>query len=72
MRYTLRTGKQKPSDLVTVTCKGNTMRHSNHALHYIDMHPEPIKPEPSAARVIVWAIGFMLTLWVLVYLAFSI
>lgn len=48
------------------------MKHSNHALHYIDLHPAPIeRREPRPLTVILGAFAFAGVLYALTFLAFS-
>jgi len=47
------------------------MKHSNHALHYIDLHPAPIeRREPRPLTVIAGAFGFAALMYALTFLAF--
>jgi len=47
------------------------MKHSNHALRYVDLHPAPVKPEPSNLRIVAGAAVFMLGLCLIVSFCFS-
>lgn len=48
------------------------MRHSNHALHYIDLHPEPLKPaEPHPLAVLAGAALTAAGLYLITVVLFS-
>jgi hypothetical protein len=44
---------------------------NRHQLTYIDLHPAPVEREPSALAIWTGAAVFMLTLWAVTFLAFS-
>lgn len=44
---------------------------SRHQLTYIDLHPQPVKPEPSTAAIVAGAAAFMLGLCLIVSFCFS-
>lgn len=44
---------------------------SRHQLTYVDLHPEPVKPEPSNAAIVAGAAAFILGLCFVVSFAFS-
>ena len=47
------------------------MKHSNHALHYIDLHPAPIERcGPRLLTVILGAVAFAIAVYALTFLAF--
>lgn len=41
------------------------MKHQNHSLRYIDMHPAPIEKQPNGLLIV----GAALLAWTVVYLA---
>lgn len=48
------------------------MKHSRHALRYVDLHPEPVDTrEPSTLAIWAGAAFAMLTLWVACAFVFS-
>ena len=48
------------------------MKHSNHALHYIDLHPAPIeRREPNPLAVILGAFAAAAAVYLITFLAFS-
>jgi hypothetical protein len=47
------------------------MKHSNHALHYLDLRPTPIERcEPHPLTVILGAFAFAALMYLLTFLAF--
>jgi len=44
---------------------------TRHQLTYVDLHPEPVKPEPSSAAIVAGAAVFMLGLCFVVSFCFS-
>ena len=49
------------------------MRHKNHTLHYIDLHPEPLATEraPSAGQVIAGAAVTLAAVWLMACVLFT-
>jgi hypothetical protein len=44
---------------------------NRHQLTYIDLHPAPVEREPSTLAIWAGAAVFMLTLWALTFIVFS-
>ena len=47
------------------------MKHSRHALHYVDLHPEPVEREPSTLAIFAGALLALVALWIVCVFAFS-
>lgn len=48
------------------------MKHSNHALHYLDLRPEPLeRREPKPLAVIIGAFAAAAAVYLITFLAFS-
>lgn len=48
------------------------MKHSRHALRYVDLHPEPVEREPSTLAIIAGAAFALAALWIVCVVLFSI
>jgi hypothetical protein len=47
------------------------MKHSRHALRYVDFYPEPVEREPSTLAIIAGACLALAALWIVCIVAFS-
>ena len=47
------------------------MKHSRHALRYVDLHPEPVEREASTFAIFAGALLAMVALWIVCVFAFS-
>jgi hypothetical protein len=47
------------------------MKHSRHALRYVDFYPEPVKREPSTFAIIAGACLALAALWIVCIFLFS-
>ena len=47
------------------------MKHSNHTLRYIDLHPSPVKREPSTLKIWTLAALNVIGLWLILSFCFS-
>ena len=47
------------------------MKHSRHALRYVDLHPEPVEREPSTLAILAGAALALAALWCVTVFLFS-
>lgn len=47
------------------------MKHSRHALRYVDLHPEPVEREPSTLAIFAGAALALVALWIACVFVFS-
>ena len=47
------------------------MKHSRHALRYVDLHPEPVEREPSTLAIFAGACLALAALWCVTVFLFS-
>lgn len=47
------------------------MKHSRHALRYVDFYPEPMKREPSTLAILAGAALALVALWIVCVFVFS-